>query len=538
MGIVVRAVTRQEPPAATLDFATATAAPGVAALRVMVDGVERAYLTVGSKTVTMTGQLRTFVDKKRIGAIYQDDFTRTTTASWGTSPFYGSWSVLNVPNSAFSTTGTVGRIVTSTDNTSHYAVLNDEVLGADVKIRFRVGTLTGSGAPCQFGLVQCFSDTSNHYRARIVVKSTGAYDLVISKFVGANETVLATALNVLTGVAINTWLQLRFWRTGNTLSASLWLDSGSQPGSPTLTVASDTAFNTGKVGVRAFDGEGAPHMTYEVDWLALSDGRWPTAPSVTHSTWVRTLTSPYTAWNSTVEGKVRGWLTDSSPDVLAYAAGYLNDAPAVTDARYLNTGETGVVKTVLGEATYGALNANGTRAEGADFNDYIRIPWSYSSLATPSTDNPETAEQYMLDASGYVRMLYGFQMGLPMSLSSGSDLNGLNLPRLSTFTGPSGPGVSIAAAVSSAPSISNIRIGDVVTFSSSSASGLAGDNASDVETADDHIGVYLGLDGSGNRVFISSRKIANGPSFGPIGGVPYLNGSGYWALALRTVRRF
>ncbi len=55
---------------------------------------------------------------------------------------------------------------------------------------------------------------------------------------------------------------------------------------------------------------------------------------------------------------------------------------------------------------------------------------------------------------------------------------------------------------------------------------------------DDHVGLYLGVDGDGNKVFHSSRKTTNGPTFGPLGGVSYLNGDGYWALASRRVRRF
>ncbi len=538
MGIVIRSEVRAEPPIQPLTFSTAQANPATAALRVFAGGVERAFLTVGSKTVTVTGQSRTFTDKKRIGAYYREDFTRTVSNGWGTSPHYGSWSIANVAASAFSVTGTVGRIVTVTDNTSHYVVLNDEITAPDVKIRFRVGTLTNSGGPCQFGIVMNYADTSNHYRARVVVKSTGSYDLIISKFVGSNETVLATVTNVLTGLAINTWLQLRFWRVGNALSASLWLDSGSEPVAATATVASDTQFTSGKVGIRAFDGEGAPHMTYEVDWLDVLNGSWPVTPSITHSTWVRTLTAPYTVWNSTVETQVRAMIADTSPDLLSQAVNYINDSLFVYDSRYYNTGEAAVAKAVLGEASYGALQSNGTRAEGADFNDFIRIPWQYPSLSTPSTDNPETAEQYMLDSSGFVRMIYGFWGGLPMSLSASADLNGLNLPRLGTQVGPSGPGVLIATGSSSAPTLTNIRIGDVIRFSSTAAASLAGDNASDVETGDDHLGIYLGLDQNDNRVFISSRKITNGPGFGPIGGVPYLNGSGYWALAVRDVRRF
>ena len=135
-------------------------------------------------------------------------------------------------------------------------------------------------------------------------------------------------------------------------------------------------------------------------------------------------------------------------------------------------------------------------------------------------------------------MIYGYQLGLPMSLQDPADLDGLNLPRRAVQIGPDGPGVLIAESANVSVDTSNIRVGDIVTFNADSDDDTAGEEAVDAEETDDHIGLYLGIDGDGNKVFHSSRKTANGPTFGPLGGVSYLNGNAYWAQAARRVRRF
>jgi hypothetical protein len=120
-----------------------------------------------------------------------------------------------------------------------------------------------------------------------------------------------------------------------------------------------------------------------------------------------------------------------------------------------------------------------------------------------------------------------------MSLDDDADLDGLNLPRRAVLIGARGPGVLIAESAGVPVDTGNLRIGDIVTFNAD-----AGDDPAGEVENDDHVGLFLGTDAAGNQLFVSSRKTANGPTFGPLGGVSYLNGNGYWARAARRLRRF
>jgi len=525
------------PPAAVFDFETVVAAPGVEALRVLVDGEEAAYLTHGAKTVTVQGPPRTFSEAKKVGPRYREDFGRVRTLGWGLSPFYGSWSsnAGGVP-ADYPVDGTAGKIHPTATGTSFYQTLRDDVVDADVRIRVRVST-SPAGAANSVSILTGYTTTGNHDRARVTFNSTGSLTATLASVSGGTETTLASQGSVITGYTGGTWIWARVRRDGPTSNMWVWADGAPEPQVPTVT-ATSTANLVGRVGLRAFNSAGATNdPTYEIDELQITAGRWPSPPDVTHRTWVRLLPEPFTAWTPAVEAMVRGWLVDTTPDVLAYSMMFIAGAPAAVDPRLFTTG-VDAPKQVLGEARYGPTEADGTRQEGSDFNDYIRISWSYPNTAVPTTDVNEVAQRYCLDCSGFLRMIFGYHLRLPMSLQDRADLNGVNLPRRAVQIGPNGPGVLIAESTGVPVDTGGIRVGDIVTFNADSGDDLAGAKAGEVAETDDHIGLYLGVDGDGNKVFHSSRKITNGPTFGPLGGVSHLNGSGFWALAARRVRRF
>jgi len=234
-----------------------------------------------------------------------------------------------------------------------------------------------------------------------------------------------------------------------------------------------------------------------------------TTASVTSTTWVRLLPRPFT-------GKVdTTWLTaalsDTSPDVLATAAQYTTGAPRLLapDGRFL-----------AGDADYGPLRSDGTRAEGSDFNDYLGMAWSYGA----TTDQPEANELNALDCSGFVRMVLGYRLKVEMTL----DPDGVRLPRRAVQMLASAPGVvTLPNTGSRPPSTSALAPGDLLFF----------DGSTDDGTAVDHIGLYLGLDSAGAPRFVSSRKTANGPTMGDVGGKSLLSGSGLYAVSWRAARR-
>lgn len=53
----------------------------------------------------------------------------------------------------------------------------------------------------------------------------------------------------------------------------------------------------------------------------------------------------------------------------------------------------------------------------------------------------------------------------------------------------------------------------------------------------DHVGMYVGHDTDGHKIFISSREEANGPTIGDKGGTSRLDGNGYYAATLRSAKR-
>jgi cell wall-associated NlpC family hydrolase len=227
---------------------------------------------------------------------------------------------------------------------------------------------------------------------------------------------------------------------------------------------------------------------------------------VTTDRWVRLLPLPFDGRFDTAD---RAWLSaaidDDSPDVLAIAFQYVKGAPDV---------RSGGLR-IAGDAAYGP-------SAGADFNDYLGIPWRYGT----STDRPETAQFGALDCSGFVRQVFAYRLGLPATINVVQA--GAALPRRAAdqLIGAQGR-ITIANAGRQLTSFGSLRPGDLVFFDASTADG----------TAIDHVGIYVGTDAGGRHRFISSRRGADGPTIGDVGGASILDGTGYWARAFRAVRR-
>lgn len=238
-----------------------------------------------------------------------------------------------------------------------------------------------------------------------------------------------------------------------------------------------------------------------------------TSYTVTHSTWVRVLPKPF--GGQVDQLWLAAALADNSPDVLEVSMGYINGA-----SHKLN--DAGLK--LAGDADYGPLQADGTRKEGSDFNDYLGISWSYGS----KIDKPELNEVNALDCSGFIRMVWGYRNNLPLTLSP----NGKAIPRRSFEILDAAPGIVVIPNTGQqVRDFASLNVGDVVFFDASTDDG----------TRIDHVGMYIGIDSGGYHRFVSSRKTANGPTLGDYGGKSILeaiNSKGLYANALRAVRRF
>lgn len=236
-----------------------------------------------------------------------------------------------------------------------------------------------------------------------------------------------------------------------------------------------------------------------------------TAASVTHNVWVRLLPAPFSGIVD--HSLLQSMLGDTRPDVLAIAMQYIDGSSPVTNAAGL---------TISSDASYGPSLADGSREEGADFNDYLGIPQQYG----PSTDTPEGDQLGSLDCSGYLRMVFGYRLGMPLGRQP--DASQSFIPRRAVQIYEAAPGpVIVAQGNPAAASLGRLNPGDVVFQ----------DTSTDDGTAIDHTGIFLGIDSQGNYRFISSRKIANGPTMGDVGGKSILNGNGLYAKSFVAARR-
>jgi cell wall-associated NlpC family hydrolase len=250
------------------------------------------------------------------------------------------------------------------------------------------------------------------------------------------------------------------------------------------------------------------------------------ARQVTTSTWVRVLAAPFAG---TVD---YAWLdrarADRSPDVLATAFEFVSGRPDRRDASG---------RLIAGDASYGPLedDDDGAREEGSDWNDLQGVTARYGSVADP----PEPEQTQSLDCSGFMRMLWGVRIGLPLGLdpdwwgvravfSRSLEPNGRWLPRRSSQQATAGPGVvPIANAGKRVSDFTRLQPGDLVFFDASVDDGAA----------IDHVGLYLGRDTAGHKRFISSRESADGPTMGDYNGASLLDGTGLYARSFRSTRR-
>jgi cell wall-associated NlpC family hydrolase len=213
------------------------------------------------------------------------------------------------------------------------------------------------------------------------------------------------------------------------------------------------------------------------------------------------------------------WLTealaDDSPDVFAIATEYVNGAPAQFDGDGLQ---------VAGDASFGPPSERDRdgRAERSDFYDYLGVAWEFEDgpAGEPKPDHFQS-----LDCSGYLRMIFGYRLGIPLH---NTNEPGPGLPRRAYAIAAHGPGVLLIENTGE-PSrdYGLLQEGDLVFFHSD-------DPDPDVIG---HSGIYLGVDSQGDHRFISSRVRVNGPTMGDVGGASLLNGGGYWAGQFLAARR-
>lgn len=502
-----------QPPPAALTTQTLT---GPARLQVSDVAGVLATLTVGARTVAMRGPSRTFTEGKRP---FVDDFDRTISNGWGASPGGGNWSNANGTDANYSVAGGLGIINMTAANSSRHTSVIDDITDLDARLSWSLDKMPAGNAS-SLALSFAYTSVNSQYRARLSVATTGTVQLILERESGGTTTTIGALTTVGTGYTVGDVWHIRAQRQGATLRCRAWKDGTTEPAT-WLHEVTDATLGAGRIGVRglASSGSTAPPFNFRVHDIELISGTWPDPPVVTHSTWVRVLPQPFTgAWTPQLADQIRAWAVDSSPDVLAYAMMYVTGAPTVTSPALAGA-------KVAGQSNYGPLDSAGAPIEGADFHDYMGRSWTFPNGETQAAGAGEAG---CMDCSGFVRMAYGYHMGIPMVRTA--NIDGTVLPRMTKDIGPSGPGVIIAQAASSAPPLTNIQIGDVPHFDADTGDPVAGQL--------DHNGIYLGTDSLGQPRFVNSRRTPNGPTFGDLGGASRLDGTGLYATSLRLIRRF
>lgn len=238
---------------------------------------------------------------------------------------------------------------------------------------------------------------------------------------------------------------------------------------------------------------------------------------VRHAMWARAYPQPFREADFDA-----GWLLDAlaanacnAPDLLAMSMQY------ITDAAPLHADNDPQLQ-IAGDAQYGP-EVGDTREEGADFNDYLGVTWHYPE---DPADRPERRQFRCLDCSGYVRMIFGYRNGMALCRSPRNERDAI--PRRAHEMASNAPGVRvIPPAKTQVTDLSDLACGDLVFFDADREDGAR----------IDHVGIYVGIDGKGHHRFISSRKRANGPTMGDLGGRSILDGDGLYARSFRGALR-
>lgn len=517
-------------PQTTLTRVESTDSAGHKLMTVTLSTGLVATLTEGCKKLDLVGgalPIRTFSEQKKL---FTDNFTRTVSAGWGSSGGGGNYSVTGTASNYNVASGKGTILSPGTTAVNRFATITDGITSPIVRVKVTCdkapqpgGGVVSGGIAFDYKTDGTGSD--NHYRASITFGTTGAVSVGLTKVAATVSTTLATTVQVGSGFVAGDLWNLKVERTGSSIKVWAWLQGQDQTTLPQLT-ATDSTFTSGRVGCRAITNTGGiADTTVIFDELVLERGSYVSPPTITHGTWIRLLDKPYSGWNVDIGNRIKAWEYDLTPDILAVGMEY------VANGTVAYVGNTSTQ--LKGQAFYGPFTASGGVDEGADFNDYMGITYTYPPSGGGTVDSPEAAEIHALDCSGLHRMQWGYRGGLPMARVTSEFYDGLNLPRQSKDMDSDGPGIVIASNESAAPSLTDLRIGDVLFWDAT--------NGSDEESNEsDHVGTYYGVDTSGNKRFISSRKTINGPTIGDLGGASIIDSvtNNLYTTRLRKIRRY
>jgi hypothetical protein len=172
-----------------------------------------------------------------------DPFTRTTSPGLGTEPLSGQAWQYSGANTNYSTTGATARIALAAVGTLLYATVETGKADHTARITFPALPVPTGGA-VTLRIPVRYLDSSNYYEAVLTIPTAGSVTLGISKRIGGAGSSVATAVNVGTHAAGNSWVVVCSV-FGTTIRARAWNTSGADPATWSVSGAAvDTAIQS------------------------------------------------------------------------------------------------------------------------------------------------------------------------------------------------------------------------------------------------------------------------------------------------------
>lgn len=188
-----------------------------------------------------------------------DSFSRTVANGWGTANIGGAWTTAGGVAADYSVNGSKGVHSLPATASSRKTTLVTTVANQDIRGSIATSALaTGNSILGSF--VGRSVDDNNEYIAQLEFTTTQTIILTIRKRVTSVETQLATFTTNLTHVA-NTDYAVRFYITGTTLSAKVWMASATEPANFNLVVTDSSLSAAANIGCRSILNTGNTNVT-------------------------------------------------------------------------------------------------------------------------------------------------------------------------------------------------------------------------------------------------------------------------------------
>ncbi len=208
------------------------------------------YVAAGSYQVTLTvtdnlgltnAVTKTVAVTAPNGAFAQDNFARVVASGFGTADIGGSWSVDTGAGPSYSVSAGIASMVNKPGMQPGASLNGVSSTSTDLQLTYSLDSLPSAGN-LYLSVLGRKVGTAGDYRAKIGTSASGAMTLYLSKFVGANETVLAGV--VLAPSVAGDQLHVRLQVTGTSptvIRAKVWKGGGAEPSAWNLSITDSQA---------------------------------------------------------------------------------------------------------------------------------------------------------------------------------------------------------------------------------------------------------------------------------------------------------